>query len=59
MPVSPANAALWDEVIRLGRPLLNMVPAKPKLMLILHSRQQARFDVEGALILLGVQDRCR
>ena len=57
------RAALSDEAIRLTRLLLRMYPAEPELMgllalmLIQHSRQRARFDGDGAVILLEDQDR--
>ncbi|MBA4491328.1 RNA polymerase sigma factor [Paracoccus sp. S1E-3] len=62
---NPASdrAALCDEAIRLARLLLRMFPAEPELMgllalmLIQHSRQHARFDADGAVILLEDQDR--
>lgn len=58
-----ARAALCDEAIRLARLLLRMFPAEPELMgllalmLIQHARQPARFDRNGAVILLEDQDR--
>ncbi|RMC36051.1 RNA polymerase sigma factor [Paracoccus alkanivorans] len=62
---NPASerASLCDEAIRLARLLLRMFPAEPELigllalMLIQHSRQNARFDKDGAPILLEDQDR--
>lgn len=64
---NPASerAALCDEAIRLARLLLRLFPAEPEmmgllaLMLIQHSRQAARFDAEGAPVLLEDQDRGR
>lgn len=62
---NPASdrAALCPEAIRLARLLLRMYPAEPEvmglmaLMLIQHSRQAARFDAQGAVILLDDQNR--
>lgn len=62
---NPASerAALSDEAIRLVRLLLEMFPAEPELMgllalmLLQHSRQAARFDAQGEVILLEDQDR--
>lgn len=57
------RAALCDEAIRMARLLLRMFPTEPELMgllalmLIQHSRQSARFDAGGAIILLEDQDR--
>ncbi len=61
----PARAALCDEGIRLARLLLRLFPAEPEimgllaLMLLQHSRLAARFDADGATILLEDQDRSR
>ncbi|MCE4224886.1 RNA polymerase sigma factor [Methylobacterium sp. C25] len=58
-----ARAPLCDEAIRLTRLLLKIFPAEPELMgllalmLLQHSRTAARFDEEGALVLLEDQDR--
>lgn len=60
-----ARAPLCDEAIRLGRLLLRLFPAEPELMgllalmLLQHARLPARFDGEGAIILLEDQDRAR
>jgi RNA polymerase sigma-70 factor (ECF subfamily) len=57
------RAQLCDEAIRLARLLLRMYPAEPEimgllaLMLLQHARASARFDAEGAVILLDDQDR--
>ncbi len=57
------RARLCDEAIRLARLLLRLFPAEPEmmgmlaLMLLSRSRQAARFDASGALILLEQQDR--
>lgn len=57
------RAGLCDEGIRLARLLLRLFPAEPEmmgllaLMLLSHSRKRARFDDNGALILLEQQDR--
>lgn len=62
-PKDDARAELADEAIRLGRLLLRMFPAEPEamgllaLMLLQHSRQPARFDSSGELVLLEDQDR--
>ncbi|GLS43796.1 RNA polymerase sigma factor [Methylobacterium brachythecii] len=58
-----ARAPLCDEAIRLTRLLLRIFPTEPEimgllaLMLLQHSRTAARFDAEGALVLLEDQDR--
>ncbi|MBV9903144.1 MAG: RNA polymerase sigma factor [Alphaproteobacteria bacterium] len=58
-----ARAPLCDEAIRLARLLLALFPAEPEIMgllalfLLQHSRAVARFDADGALILLDDQDR--
>ncbi|GEP11452.1 RNA polymerase sigma factor [Methylobacterium gnaphalii] len=58
-----ARAPLCDEAIRLTRLLLKIFPAEPELMgllalmLLQHSRTAARFDAQGALVLLEDQDR--
>jgi RNA polymerase sigma-70 factor (ECF subfamily) len=62
---SPGSARghLCDEAIRLARLLLRLFPAEPELMgllalmLLSHSRRHARFDGNGALVLLEKQDR--
>jgi RNA polymerase sigma-70 factor (ECF subfamily) len=60
-----ARAALCDEAIRLGRLLLRIFPAEPEVMgllsllLLQHARVGARFDADGAIILLEDQDRTR
>ncbi len=57
------RASLCDEGIRLARLLLRLFPSEPEmmgllaLMLLSHSRQRARFDHAGSLILLEKQDR--
>ncbi len=59
MPCQP----LAEEAIRLARLLLRLYPAEPEimgltaLMVLQHSRAAARFDAEGALVLLDDQDR--
>jgi len=61
--LSSDRASLCDEAIRLARLLLRMFPAEPELMgllalmLLQHSRAAARFDADGAGILLDDQDR--
>ncbi len=58
-----ARAPLCDEAIRLTRLLLRLFPAEPEimgllaLMLLQHARLPARFDAEGAIVLLEDQDR--
>ncbi|MBS0361379.1 MAG: RNA polymerase sigma factor [Proteobacteria bacterium] len=58
-----ARAALADEAIRLARLLLRLFQTEPEVMgltalvLLKHSRAKARFDAEGAAILLEDQDR--
>lgn len=62
---SSERAGLCDEAIRLARLLLRLFPAEPEmmgllaLMLLQHSRRQARFDATGAQVLLEDQDRSR
>jgi RNA polymerase sigma-70 factor (ECF subfamily) len=54
---------LSEEAIRLARLLLRLFPSEPEIMgltallLLQHARTDARFDAEGALILLDDQDR--
>jgi RNA polymerase sigma-70 factor, ECF subfamily len=56
---------LADEAIRLGRLLLRMFSNEPEamgllaLMLLQHSRSEARFDEKGDIVLLEDQDRNR
>jgi RNA polymerase sigma-70 factor, ECF subfamily len=58
-----AKAPLAEEAIRLGRLLLRLFQTEPEimglmaLMLLQHARTRARFDAEGAVILLENQDR--
>ncbi len=60
---APLRAGLCDEAIRLARLLLRLFPAEPEimglaaLMLLQHARAGARFDGEGAVVLLEDQDR--
>ncbi|MDB5379624.1 MAG: hypothetical protein JWR00_4070 [Rubritepida sp.] len=57
------RAALAGEAIRLARLLLRMFSNEPEIMglaallLLQHARTPARFDAEGAVILLEAQDR--
>ena len=57
------SSDLCDEAIRLARLLLRLFPAEPEIMglaallLIQHSRLEARFGDDGAIILLDDQDR--
>ena len=59
------RARLCDEAIRLARLLLRLFPSESEimgltaLMLLQHSRLDARFDADGAVILLDDQDRTR
>jgi RNA polymerase sigma-70 factor (ECF subfamily) len=58
-----ARARLSEEAIRLGRLLLRLFQAEPEimgltaLMLLHHARAAARFDADGAIVLLEDQDR--
>jgi RNA polymerase sigma-70 factor, ECF subfamily len=62
-PRDEARGGLADEAIRLGRLLLRMFSAEPEvmgllaLMLLQHSRADARFDKDGQIVLLEDQDR--
>jgi RNA polymerase sigma-70 factor (ECF subfamily) len=64
-PKDEARGGLADEAIRLGRLLLRMFSAEPEvmgllaLMLLQHSRADARFDANGDIVLLEDQDRGR
>jgi RNA polymerase sigma-70 factor (ECF subfamily) len=57
------RAPLCEEAIRLARLLLKLFPAEPEimglaaLMLLQYARVAARFDADGATILLEDQDR--
>jgi RNA polymerase sigma-70 factor, ECF subfamily len=54
---------LCDEAIRLGRVLASLMPSEPEvlgllaLMLLHHSRRDARVDARGDMVLLEDQDR--
>jgi RNA polymerase sigma-70 factor (ECF subfamily) len=56
---------LCREAIRLGRLLVQLVPDEPEalglhaLMLLIESRRAARTTPDGAMVLLGEQDRAR
>ena len=58
-----ARAPLCEEAIRLSRLLLRLFQTEPEIMgltallLLQHSRAAARFDADGAAILLEDQDR--
>ena len=58
-----SRAPLCDEAIRLGRLLLRLFQTEPEimgltaLMLLQHARTPARFDANGAVVLLDDQDR--
>ena len=60
-----ARGRLSEEAIRLGRLLLRLFPAEPEvmgltaLMLLQQARAAARFDADGAIVLLDDQDRGR
>ncbi|PSJ40919.1 RNA polymerase sigma factor [Allosphingosinicella deserti] len=60
-----AREPFCDEAIRLARLLQTMFPDEPELiglaalMLLQHARRAARFDAEGAVVLLERQDRSR
>jgi RNA polymerase sigma-70 factor (ECF subfamily) len=60
-----ARAPLAVEAIRLVRLLLRLFPAEPEimglaaLMLLQEARTAARFDADGAIVLLDDQDRSR
>ncbi|GAA5002366.1 RNA polymerase sigma factor [Actinopolymorpha pittospori] len=62
---SPVRAALCEEAIRLTRVVSDLLPTEPEpaallaLMLLHHSRRDARTDDEGQLVLLADQDRSR
>jgi RNA polymerase sigma-70 factor (ECF subfamily) len=62
-PKDEARADLAEEAIRLGRLLQRMFQAEPEvmgllaLMLLQHSRSEARFDGQGEAVLLEDQDR--
>jgi RNA polymerase sigma-70 factor, ECF subfamily len=62
-PGEAERRALCEEAIRLGRVLLNMMPAEPEvlgllaLMVLQHSRADARYTEEGEIVLLEDQDR--
>jgi RNA polymerase sigma-70 factor (ECF subfamily) len=57
------RAPLCDEAIRLARVLLRLFQAEPEIMglaalfLLQHARARARFDADGAIVLLEDQDR--
>src|SRR6202007_1286949 len=57
------DASLGDEAIRLARLLLRLFPAEPEIMgltallLVQHARAPARYDADGAIVLLEDQDR--
>jgi RNA polymerase sigma-70 factor (ECF subfamily) len=60
---SGARAPLCDEAIRLARLLLRLFPTEPEIMgllallLLQHSRAEARFDADGNAVLLDDQNR--
>ncbi|EAQ36705.1 probable sigma-70 factor, ECF subfamily protein [Nitrobacter sp. Nb-311A] len=60
---SQARAPLCEEAIRLARLLLRLFQNEPEIMgltallLLQHARAAARFDSDGAIILLDDQDR--
>jgi RNA polymerase sigma-70 factor (ECF subfamily) len=60
---APYRAPLCEEAIRLARLLLRLFPGEPEIMgltallLLQHARAAARFDLDGAIVLLDDQDR--
>jgi RNA polymerase sigma-70 factor (ECF subfamily) len=60
-----ASRPLCDEAIRLARLLLRLFSTEPEIMgltallLLQHARTAARFDADGAIVLLEEQDRSR
>ncbi len=58
-----SRGELCDEAIRLGRVLLELMPAEPEvrgllaLMLLIDARRAARVDARGAFVKLSGQDR--
>src|SRR3954471_12296702 len=60
---APARAPLCEEAIRLSRLLLRLFQTEPEIMgltallLLQHARAPARFDADGAIVLLEDQDR--
>ena len=60
---APVRAPLCEEAIRLARLLLRLFQTEPEIMgltallLLQHSRTPARFDADGAVVLLEDQDR--
>jgi RNA polymerase sigma-70 factor (ECF subfamily) len=60
-----ARAPLCEEAIRLVRLLLRLFPTEPEMMglaallLLQNARAPARFDAQGAIVLLEDQDRTR
>jgi RNA polymerase sigma-70 factor (ECF subfamily) len=58
-----AKGSLCDEAIRLARLLLRLFQGEPEIMgltallLLQHARAPARFDADGAVVLLEDQDR--
>ncbi len=60
---APQRAPLCEEAIRLARLLLRLFPGEPEIMgltallLLQHARAAARFDPDGAIVLLDDQDR--
>ena len=60
-----AKAPLCEEAIRLCRLLLRLFPTEPEVMglaalvLLQHARSAARFDANGAVVLLEDQDRTK
>jgi RNA polymerase sigma-70 factor (ECF subfamily) len=57
------RGSLCEEAIRLARLLLRLFPGEPEIMgltallLLQHARALARFDAEGAVVLMEDQDR--
>ncbi|MDQ2635238.1 MAG: RNA polymerase sigma factor [Pseudomonadota bacterium] len=61
----PMRIPLCDEAIRLARLLLRIFPSEPEVMgltallFLQHARAAARFDADGAVVLLDDQDRTK
>ena len=60
-----ARAPLCEEAIRLARLLVRLFPGEPEilalasLLMLQHARAPARFDSNGAIVLLEAQDRSK
>ena len=64
-PASRGEPSLRGEALRLARLLAGLLPDQPEaagllaLLLLTESRQSARYDADGALVVLRDQDRTR